>query len=254
MYAYPLPTPGFVEPLPATPKYQGVSRRKTPSERLLDDLYAAGDLEGTIEAIVEHCSAKYPRGIYKTFGDPNHPLAGRVAFDVLRALPAYDGPAEKMEPFDATRVPLSSYVNLVAKCRHLDLTREWIAVKQNEVLACELIKAGEDYDVLAFISDVKQTAGSHLVEGQSGQRYKLYDPEVRLIVAQTISRLSPIDRSVIRACNLAGFATGKDFRRVERKLRRLGLGWHSRSRKYDMAAVRRTVHNAGGLLAIYQDQ
>jgi hypothetical protein len=248
MYAYPL---GFVEPVPATPKYQGVSRRKTRSERLIDDLYDAGDLEGTLEAIVDHCSAKYPQAIYKTFGDLNLPLAGAVAFDVLRALPGYNGPAEKLKEFDETRVPLSSYVNLVAKCRHLDLTRERIAVKQHEVLACELIKGDAEYDLLTYISDVKQ-ANPDAAKQTAG--YKLYDPEVRLIVAQTLSRLSPIDRSVIRACNLAGFKAGKDFRRVEKRLRRLGLGWHSRSRKYDMAAVRRTVHNAGGLLAIYQEQ
>lgn len=250
MNAYSLPTQGFVEPFPSTPKYQGVTRRKTPAERAIDDAWASGSIDATMDAVVAHVLNKYPRAIYKTFGEPNYQLADAVAFNVLRALPGYDGPAGKLAAFDETRIPLSSYTNLVAKCRHLDLTREYLAIKQHEVLASELLTGAADYSVLAHISDVQQA--------QQTAGWKIYEPEVRCIVTQSLSRLSPVDRSVIRACNHAGFdhikgTTGKDFRRVEKRLRRLGRGWHARAKKYDMAAIRRIVQNAGGVLAIYQE-
>jgi hypothetical protein len=266
-------------PLPQPQTYQGLSmgRRRKPSEVRIDEAWAAGDLDSTIEAVVDHVKLIHRDAPYLLPGTLNLPLADKVGMVILRSLPGYPGPEEPLSTFDG-RIPLSSFCNMKAKQAHTDLCREYRTVKSHESLACELIR-GEDFDVLTWLMQLhagevegdqdkpltkdarKQLRNTKKMKAQEknrclwrGQRYALYAPEILLVIAQSVSRLSEKQRNIIRQAENSPreFVRSKEFRAVERRLRRLALGWHSRVRKYPMEEVRSTVNHHGGVVSVYE--
>jgi hypothetical protein len=156
-----LPVLGTIE-VPSNcqpPQYRGISRRRTPSERLIDECWLGGNVDATIEAVVDHAKmfARRAKYLRRADVDVNLPLADRVGMIVLRSLPGYSGAQEPLKPFDG-RIPLSSFVNLKLKQANADLCREHDVIKNHEVLEAELIAPGdEEFDVLSLMAERPQS-------------------------------------------------------------------------------------------------
>ena len=255
-----------------------MDRRRKPSEVRIDEAWAAHDLDETIIAVVDHCKLIHRDAPYLLPGTLNLQLADMTAMLILRSLPGYDGSETPLATFDG-RIPLSSFVNMKSKQAHTDLLRQYRTVKSHESLACEMVRGegAEDFDVLTWLMQLhageseadsqpltkdarKQLRNTKKMKAQEknrclwrGQRYPLYAPEILLVIAQSVSRLSEKQRNIIRQAESSPreFMRSKEFRAVERRLRRLAMGWYSRVRKYPMDQVRSTVNHHGGVLSVY---
>jgi hypothetical protein len=172
-----LPVLGTIE-VPSSsqsPQYRGISRRRTPSERLIDECWCCGDVDSTIAAVVEHLSQ----------GGNKLALANRVGMVVLRSLPGYSGPQKPLKSYDG-RIPLSSFVALKAKQERIDMCRERKVIRSHETLASELIAPGdEDYDVLTHIANAQQTGSS----SESQERALIVDSFLETLTPREQRRL-----------------------------------------------------------------
>jgi hypothetical protein len=157
------------------PQYRGISRRRTPSERKIDECWLSGDVDATIEAVVEHVAQD----------ETKLALASRVAMVILRSLPGYSGPQTPLKTYDG-RIPLSSFVALKAKQERIDMCRERKVIRSHETLASELIAPGdEDYDVLTHIANAQQTGSS----SESQERALIVDSFLETLTPREQRRL-----------------------------------------------------------------
>ena len=92
-----LEVPPTYQPQP----YRGVTRRRTAAERKIDDSWLRGDVDATIEAVVDHVKVFATRAKYlrKANVDANLPLADRVGMIVLRSLAGYQGPEAPLKAY-----------------------------------------------------------------------------------------------------------------------------------------------------------
>jgi hypothetical protein len=129
-----------------TPTYRGISRRQKPSELAIDQ---ARTPDAVAAAVITHVERLYRNAPYLEKGDLNSHLASIVSLSVWRSLTG-----SLTAPNGS--VPLSNYVNMLSRSRHLDEIRKHSARRQHEVLTRDLAHQYPDDlegDLLTFISD-----------------------------------------------------------------------------------------------------